>query len=98
MIWKPFYLVFLRGKDFSLILGALRKVPVKKPGLGLLNIFVPTKEIYLSFQRRSAELIQGVTGVGAFTNADHILGLGEERRDRQKDWDDANKTKLKGLV
>ena len=44
------------------------------------------------------ELIRAVTGGGAFSNADHLRTIGEERRDGQKDWEVANKNKLKGLV
>ena len=35
---------------------------------------------------------------GAFPNADHLLVLREERCDGQKNRDDANDAKLKGLV
>ena len=37
-------------------------------------------------------------GGGAFSNADHLRTLGEERRDRNKDRDAAYKTKIKVLV
>ena len=53
---------------------------------------------YLSSQQGSAELIQSATGGEAFSNADHLLALGEERRNGQKNWDEANKTTLKNLV
>ena len=39
-----------------------------------------------------------MTGGGEFSNAEHLRMLGEERRDRHKDWEVANETKLKGLV
>ena len=39
-----------------------------------------------------------MTGGGVFSNADYLWTLGEERRDRKKDREAANKTKLKGLV
>ena len=35
---------------------------------------------------------------GAFSNADHLRTLGEERRDGKKDRDASYKIKLKGLV
>ena len=38
------------------------------------------------------------TEEGAISNADRLLVLTEERRDGQKNWDDANDSKLKGLV
>ena len=37
-------------------------------------------------------------GGGALSNADHLLALRGERRDRQKNQDDANYATLKGLV
>ena len=37
-------------------------------------------------------------GVGAFSNADHLLALRTEMRDGQKNWDDANDCTLKGSV
>ena len=73
-------------------------MPVKKAGLGLLNIVTSAKEKYLSYHQGSAKLIRDVTGGGAFSSADHLLELGEERRDGQKKWDDANDATLKGLV
>ena len=53
---------------------------------------------HLSSQRGSAELIRAVTARGSFFNVDHLRTLREERRDRQKYREIANKTKLKGLV
>ena len=73
-------------------------MPVKKDGLGLLNLGMSENEKYPSSQRGSAELIWATTGGGAFSNIDHLLEIGEGMRDRQKHQDDAKKTKLKGLV
>ena len=57
------------------------------------------KEKYLVFHQASTELIKDVTGGGgAFSNADHLLALREERREREKNRDDANNATLKGLV
>ena len=56
------------------------------------------KEKYLSYQWGSAELIRAVTGGGSFSNYDHLLAIGEERRDTQKKWDNVNNDTLKGLV
>ena len=78
-------------------MGAISTMPIKVDGLGLLNPEMSAKERYLSSQRGSAELIRAVTGGGAFSNDDHLWTLGEERRDGQKYWEVANKTKLKGL-
>ena len=39
-----------------------------------------------------------MTGGGSFSNAYHLLVLTEEIRDGQKNWDDVNDAKLKGLV
>ena len=44
------------------------------------------------------ELIWNVTGESEFYTADHLQDLREERRDGQKIHDDANNTKLRGLV
>ena len=55
------------------------------------------KEKYLSFHQASTELIRDVTG-GGFLNADHLLALREESREREKNRDDANNTTLKGVV
>ena len=43
-------------------------------------------------------MIGSVTGEREFSTAGHILVLREERCDRKKIHDDANKSKLKGLV
>ena len=37
-------------------------------------------------------------GGGSFSNADHLMVIREERRDKKKNWDDTNDAKLKGLV
>ena len=71
---------------------------IKMTRMGLLNPMTSTKEKYLTSQRGSTELIRDVTGVGSFSNADHLRTLGEERRDGQKYREVANETKLKGLV
>ena len=71
---------------------------VKKIGLGLLNPMRSEKENELSSQWESAEIIWAVTGVGAFSNADHLLALMEERRDRQENQDVANNATLHDLV
>ena len=86
MIREIFLLRIFVGKKNSLspIVGALIKMPVKKDVLGPLNPVTSANEKYLSSQRGSAELIQSVTGVGAFSNANHLLALREERRDGQE--------------
>ena len=53
-------------------------MPVKKYGLGLLNLVTSSQEKYLSSQRGITELVQAVTGGGAFSNADHLRTLSEE--------------------
>ena len=73
-----------KSKTISPIVGTLSKIPVKKSGLGLLNAVTPKKYKYLSFQRKSKYLILSVMGGGAFSNANQILSLREERRDGQK--------------
>ena len=47
---------------------------------------------------KEADLIWAVTGGGDFSNANNLLGLTEERIDGQKNRDDANDAKIKGLV
>ena len=77
-------LFFRKTKSLSPIVGALSAMPVKKSGLGLMNSVASAKKKYPSSQQVSAELIWAVTGGGAYSNADHLLVLGEERRDIQK--------------
>ena len=79
-------------------MGSLSTMPVKKSGLGLLNPVTSSKEKYLRSQRGSAEIVWGVTRGGAFSNADHLRNLSEERRDGKKDRDVAHKSRLKGIV
>ena len=59
---------------------------------------ISAQEKYSSSQRGSTELVWAVTGGGAFSNADHLRTIGEERRDGKKDRDAAYKTNLNGLV
>ena len=69
-------------------------MPVKKSGLGLLNPITSVNDKCLSFQRARADLM----GEGAFSNANRLLALREESHDEQKNQDDDNDAKLKGLV
>ena len=39
-----------------------------------------------------------MTGGGAFSNADHLLEIREERSDRYKTWDYTNDATIKGSV
>ena len=57
-----------------------------------------SQEKYLISHRGSAELVWAVTGGGAFSNADHLWTLSEERHDGKKERDGAYTSKLKGLV
>ena len=91
-------ILFVNTKTLSSIVGALSTIPVKKSVQGLLNPVALAKEKYLSYQRGSAELIQAVTRGRAFSNTGHLLALRGERCGRKKKQDDANKTKIKGLV
>ena len=86
-----------KTKTLSPILGSLSMMLANKDRLGLLNKVTSEKEKYPISQRGSAELIHAVMGGGSFFNTKHLLALGEERRDGQKHWDDANETKLRGL-
>ena len=53
---------FGKKKTLSHIVGALSTMPVKKSGLGILNIVMSAQEKYLISQRGSAELIRAVMG------------------------------------
>ena len=46
----------------------------------------------------SEELVRTVKGGKGLSNADHLLTLSEERRDRKKPRDVAYESRLKGLV
>ena len=59
-------------------------MPVNKSGLVLLNPVTSSQEKCLSSIRGSAELVRAVTGGGAFSNADHLRTLSEERRGGKK--------------
>ena len=66
-------LFFVNTKSLLTIVGALSIILVKKSVLGILYPLTSTKNKYLSYQRASANLIQAVTGVGAFSNANQLL-------------------------
>ena len=100
MIWETFLQCIFLGKTKTLspIVGALITIPVKKPGLGLLNPLISSQEKYLRSQWGSMELVWDVMGGGGFSNYDHLRTLSDERDDGKKDRDAAYKTKLNGLV
>ena len=91
-------LFFGKTTTLSPVVGALSTMPVNKSGLGLLNPVTSSQYKYLSSLWGSAELARAVTGGGAFSNADHLRTLSEERCDGKKDRDFAHKYRLKGLV
>ena len=66
--------------------------------MGLPNTVISSQEKYLISQRGIAELVRAVTGGGAFSNANHLRTLSEERSNGKKDRDAVYKSKLKGLV
>ena len=74
MIWETFlhHLFFGKTKTLSPIVGTLSMMPIKVSRLVLLNTATPEKEKYLIPQRGGAELVKAVTGVGAFSNANHL--------------------------
>ena len=90
-------LFFRKPRSPTPLIGALITVLVKKFGLGLKNPVTSTDEKYLSLQSASMELNQDVIGEGCFSTDNHLLELREEIQD-EKIWDDANDSKLKGLV
>ena len=99
MLREIFSLVFFRTeKNLSPIIGALSTMPVKKDGLGPLNLATSVKENYLISQWGSAGIIRAVTRGGAFSDANHLLDPRRGKHDGQKDRDDTNKTKIDGLV
>ena len=91
-------LSFGNTENISPVVGTLSTMMVNKSGLGLLNTVTSYQENYLSSTRGSAELVRAVTGEGAFSNADHLWNLSEERRDRKKDRDVVYEYRLKGSV
>ena len=91
-------LFFGNTENISPVVEALSTTTVNKYGLGLLNTVTSDQENYLSSTRGSEELVRAVTGGGAFSNADHLWTLREERRDKKKDRDVAYEYRLKGLV
>ena len=100
MIQETFlpHIFFRKTKTLSPIIGNLSMMPLKMAGLGLLNLVPLDKKKYIISHWESAELISAMTGGGAFSNADQLRTLGEERRDGKKDREVAKETKLKGLV
>ena len=91
-------LFFRKTKTLSPIVGTLSTVLIKMARLGLLNPVTLEKEKFPSSQKGSVELIRAMTGEGELSNADNLQTLRGEKRDRQKDRESTNKTKLKGLV
>ena len=77
---------FGKTKTLSPIVGALSTMLVKKFGLVLLNTMTSAHEKYLIYQQGRAEPVRYLTGGGAFSNADHLCTLSEERCDRKKYW------------
>ena len=61
-----------KTKTLSPIVGVLSTMLINMVVLGLLNPVTSAKANYLSSQSGSAELIWYVTGLGAFSNADHL--------------------------
>ena len=76
----------------------LNMILANKSGLGLQEPVPSANKKYLSFLRMRSELIGAVMGVSKFLTTNHLMALREESRDRQKRRDDANDSKLKGLV
>ena len=87
-------LLFGKSKNIPPIVGTLSTMPVKKYVMGLLSSVMSSNKRYISLKCSSTELIRSMVGRGAFSNADHLLDLREERRDGKKNQDDVNVTKL----
>ena len=83
-----------KTKTLSPIVEALRTMPVKKYGIGILNLVMREQEIHLSSQRGSAELVHVMMGVGELSNTEHLQTLSEGRHDEKKYRDSAYETKI----
>ena len=59
---------FGNTKNLFPVVGVLSTIPVKKYGLGLLNLVTSSQEKYLSSTRGSTEIVRAVTGGGVFSN------------------------------
>ena len=101
--WKKLF-----KKHFCLVFSLERKKPlthrrsskydaVQESRDGLLNPVILAKYKYLISHKGLTELIRSMMGEGAFSNANHLRALGEERHGGNKDRETAYKTKLKGL-
>ena len=64
-------------KTLSPVVGNISTMPVKKARLGLLNPVSSEQDKYLSSLWGSEEMVQAVTGGGAFSNANHLRTLSE---------------------
>ena len=91
-------LFFRNTKSLSPIVGDLSTMTIEKYRLRIMNPVTPEKEKYLIFHQARTELIRDVTVGGGFSNASHLLALREERHERAKNRDEANNSKLLGLV
>ena len=90
--------IFFRNKKYlSPIVGYLSKLTFNKYELGIPNPVTSAKEKYLSSQWGITEPIYAVAGGGVLSNAGHLLALGEEMHDRQKNRAEVNDATLKGL-
>ena len=92
------HLLVRKLKSLTSLIETQTTIPVKKSSLGLQNFILSMEENYLIPRRTSMELIWSVTGRGKLSTTNHPLEIREERRDRQKIWDDANNAKLKEIV
>ena len=92
------HLLFRKLKSLTSLIETQTTIPVKKSSLGLQNLIFSMEENDPIPRRTSTELIWSVTGKGKLSTTNHPPELREERRDRQKIWDDANNAKLRGLV
>ena len=73
-------------------------MPVNKSGLGLQDPVTSSNKKYPISLHISSKLIGYITGDRSLSTANCLMDLREEKHDRQKIWNDPNKTKLRGLV
>ena len=95
---KPFCLVF----SSEIQIPPLRIISKYNAGhkirTGTLESIDVSSVKKLSSTGGSAELVQAMTGGGAFSNADHIRTLTEKQLYRKKDRDTVHESILKGLL
>ena len=92
------HIFFEKSKTLPPVVGTISTLTVKKASLGLQNPVTSAADKYTSSICASYNMIGTVTDEMYFSTADQLLEVKEERRYGKRDWDDANDTKLRGIV